>query len=91
MFPTKTESQNGKALQDYIRKVGVPNTIKSDNAQSETGSLWTTVSRDQCITNESTEPHHPWQNPAEPQIGALNSMVKRTMAAFKALYRTPYF
>ena len=70
------------ALQDYIHKVGVPDVLKSDNAQSETGSLWTQVSRDQCITNETTEPKHPWQNPAEPQIGALNAMVKRMMAAF---------
>ena len=87
VFPLKTESQNGTALQDYIRKVGVPNTLKSDNAQRETGSLWTTVSRDQCITNETTEPKHPWQNPAEPQIGALNMMVKRTMAAFNVPLR----
>ena len=87
VFPLKTESHNGTALQDYIRKVGVPNVIKSDNAQSETGSLWTTVSRDQCISNETTEPQHPWQNPAEPQIGALNAMVKRTMTAFNVPLR----
>ena len=81
-FPLKTESQNATALQDYICKVGVPDTLKSDNAQSETGTLWTSVSRDQCLTNETTEPKHPWQNPSEPQIGALNTMVKRVMAAF---------
>ena len=33
VFPLKTESQNCTALQDYIRKVGVPNVLKSDNAQ----------------------------------------------------------
>ena len=80
-LPLKSESQNGTALQDYIRKVGVPNEIRSDN--SETGSTWTKVSRDQCIMNTTTEPKHPWQNPDEPQIGALNSMVKRVMKQFK--------
>ena len=34
----KSESQNATALQDYIRKVGVPDILKSDNAQSETSS-----------------------------------------------------
>ena len=82
VFPLKTEAQNGTALQDYTRKVGVPNKIKSDNAQSETGTTWTDHCRAQCITTETTEPHHPWQNPSEPQIGALNMMVKRTMQAF---------
>ena len=87
VFPMKSKSQNATALQDYIRKVGVPDILKSDNAQSKTGSKWVTVSRDQCITNETTEPQHPWQNPAEPQIGALNMMVKRAMAAFNVPLR----
>ena len=45
------------SFSDYT--VGIPNTLKSDNAQSEMGSLWTTVSREHCITSETTEPKHP--------------------------------
>ena len=44
--PLKTESHNGQALQDCTRQVGVPTFIKSDNAQSETGTTWTDHCRD---------------------------------------------
>eukprot|EP00957_Ditylum_brightwellii_P140635 10713595-Ditylum_brightwellii.AAC.1 len=63
VYPMRSESHNVSALQDYCRNVGIPSTLKIDNAQSE----------------ETTEPHSPWQNPAEPKIGQLNSMVKNVM------------
>ena len=56
--------------------------LKSDNAMSEVGSEWTKHCRDQCIAQQTTEPHTPSQNQAEPRIGHLNSMVMRCMRNF---------
>jgi hypothetical protein len=84
VFPLKSENNNASALQDYIRSVGAPTVIRTDNAQSELGLTWTTVLRDICIGSETTEPHHPWQNPAERKIGALGNMVRHIMRVFKA-------
>ena len=83
VFPMKTESHNGVALQDYTRKAGAPPVIKTDNAKSETGETWTEHCRRHCINQESTEPHTPWQNPAEHRIGDLGGMVRRCMREFK--------
>jgi hypothetical protein len=74
VFPLKTEHNNGAALKDYVRCVGAPTVMKTDNAQSQLGTTWTTFLRDICTANETTEPHHPWQNPAERKIGALGSI-----------------
>jgi hypothetical protein len=84
VFPLKSENNNVSALQDYIRSVGAPTVVRTDNAQSELGLTWTTVLRDICIGSETTEPHHPWQNPAERKIGALGNMVRHIMRVFKA-------
>jgi hypothetical protein len=83
VYPLKTKSHNGTALQDYTQRVGAPRTLKSDRAQSEVGSTWTKHCQDACIETKSTEPHSPWQNPAEKQIGTLGSMVRNVMRTFK--------
>ena len=82
VYPMKLESHNGTALQDYIRKCGAPPSIKTDNAQSETGKTWTETCRSQCINTETTEPHNPQQNPVENEIGLLGNMVTRNMRQF---------
>jgi len=81
-YPLKRESSNGEALQDYTRTYGCPNIIKTDNAQSELGAVWTKHCRTHAIGSEFTEPHHPWQNPAEKRIGSLSVMVKTVMREF---------
>ena len=81
-YPLKTEAANGEALQDYTRTHGCPNIIRTDNAQSELGKTWTKHCRTHVIGTETTEPHHPWQNPAEKRIGYLSTMVKNVMREF---------
>jgi hypothetical protein len=81
-YPMKTESANGEALQDYTRTHGCPNIIRTDNAHSELGRTWTKHCQTHVIGTESTEPHHPWQNPAEKCIGYLSAMVKSVMREF---------
>jgi hypothetical protein len=59
----KTELSNGEELQDYTRTYGCPNIIRTDIAQSKLGRTWTQNCRTHVIGAETTEPHHPWQNP----------------------------
>ena len=80
--PMKTESNSFQALQDFGRKVGLPKSIKTDNAQTEVGVNWTTWCRNHCVDTKFTEPHTPWQNKAERGIGDLATMVKRCMRTF---------
>eukprot|EP00957_Ditylum_brightwellii_P023218 1752261-Ditylum_brightwellii.AAC.1 len=82
VYPLKTEIHNVSALQDYSRDVDIPSVLKSDNDQSETGTKWMEFCHHQCIKQETTELQSLWQNPAEPKIGQLNSMVKKVMQEF---------
>jgi hypothetical protein len=82
--PLKKESQCVAALQDYIREHGPPDTIISDNAKSETSDRWNTVLRDAKISTRTSEPHHPHQNPAEPEWGRLSKMVQNCLRTFNA-------
>jgi hypothetical protein len=84
VYPLRNEGQNVKALQDYTRTVGAPTVLRTDNAQSEIGNDWTEHLRSICTGTELSEPHHPWQNPAERKVGALSAMVKNCMRAFGA-------
>ena len=69
VYPMRSESHNVSALQDYCRNVGIPPTLKTDNAQSEVGKAWSDQCRKFCTKQETTKPNSPWQNPAEPKIG----------------------
>ena len=87
VYPLKSEDQNVYALQDYTRTIGAPTVMKTDNAKSELGPTWVKHLREICTATETTEPHHPWQNPAERKIGALGVMVRNVMRAIRAHYR----
>ena len=80
VFPLKTESSNGIALQDFTRKVGTPNIFKSDNAQSQTGATWTQHCRKHFIDTRTSEPNHPWHNTCEKRVGYLGAMVRQVMS-----------
>ena len=61
----KTESEFPDAYQDFMRKRGIPHTLRRDNAKSEMSEKVLNLHRDFVIADEYTEPHSPWQNPAE--------------------------
>lgn len=65
VYPLKMEHHSIQELQDFTREVGIPNTLKSDNAQSEVSYEWAQHCRQQCIKTETSEPYHPWQNLVE--------------------------
>jgi len=77
--PLKKESHNSTALQDFSRNVGLPLFVKSNCAQSEIGEKWTEHCRDHCIRMLTSEPGHPWKNPAKKRIGTLGNMVIANM------------
>ena len=63
-----SENQGGDTLETFISEVGSPYHIHSDNAQMEKSKAWKEVLRKYNISSSTTEPHHPWQNPAERRI-----------------------
>ena len=61
----KTESDFAEAYQYFMRKRGIPHTLRRDNAKSEMSEKVLNLQRDMVIADEYTEPYSPWQNPAE--------------------------
>jgi hypothetical protein len=61
----KTESEFSDVYLDFIRKYGIPFALRRDNAKSEMSQCVKYIHRDSIIADQSTEPHSPWQNPAE--------------------------
>lgn len=62
----KSESDGPKALDDFGREEGIPMIIRSDNSKMQRyGTQFLSRLREWLCGAEYTEPHHPWQNPAE--------------------------
>eukprot|EP00957_Ditylum_brightwellii_P005921 448546-Ditylum_brightwellii.AAC.1 len=78
----KKESHNSLAFQDYCRKVGIPHSLKADNAQSDLGENWTSYCRKHCIKQLTTKLHHPQQNLAELTVGNLCLITKNVITQF---------
>jgi hypothetical protein len=61
----KTESEFTDVYLDFIRKYGIPSALQRDNAKYEMSQRFEDIHRDFIIVDQWTEPHSPWQNPAE--------------------------
>jgi hypothetical protein len=61
----KTESEFPYVYLDFIRQCGIPSALRRDNAKSEMSQHVHQTYRDLVIADQRTEPHSPWQNPAE--------------------------
>jgi hypothetical protein len=61
----KTDSEFADVYLDFIRKYGIPSAQQRDNAKSEMSQRVKDIHRDLIIADQWTEPHSPWQNPAE--------------------------
>jgi hypothetical protein len=66
--PMKLKSEAGYALQDFIREVGIPTQIHTDNAKELTLGVWKQTCRDANILMTQTEKGSPWQNWTEVEI-----------------------
>jgi hypothetical protein len=61
----KTESEFADVYLDFIRRYGIPCALRRNNAKSEMSQRVKDIHRDLIISDQWTEPHSPWQNPAE--------------------------
>jgi hypothetical protein len=63
----KTESQFPDVYLDFIRQQGILSALRRDNAKSEMIQRVKVrqIHTDLVIADQWTEPHSPWQNPAE--------------------------
>jgi hypothetical protein len=61
----KTESEFADVYLDSIRKYGILSALLRDNAKSEMSQRVKDIHRDFIISDQWTEPHSPWQIPAE--------------------------
>jgi len=75
----RLKSETPNALKCFIRDVGIPQTIHSDNAKELMQGEWKKICNEFMITTTYTEPHSPWQNRAEGQIRELKRHVQRKM------------
>ena len=82
VYPLGKESQNGTAFKYYSSQVGVPPVLNTDNSKSEIGGKWTDHCQQHCIKKTTKEPHYTWENPAEPNIWQLVSIVRNVMREF---------
>jgi hypothetical protein len=65
IFPMRNKSEMPSTLLDFIRKLGAPNGLFSDNAKVQIGKTIQTILCMYCIDDMQSEPHHQHQNPAE--------------------------
>ena len=75
----KREAHSHGAYQDFVREVGAPNLLLTDNARTETGKRWTKTSRNNITKQIATAPYNQQQNQAERKIGNLKSRVLVTL------------
>ena len=61
----KTESEFPDVYLDFIRQHGIPSALRRDKEKSEMSQRVRQIHRDLVIADQLTEPHSPWQNPAE--------------------------
>jgi hypothetical protein len=61
----KTESEFADVYSNFIRKYGITSALRRDNAKSEMSQRVKDIHRGSIIADQWTEPHSPWQKPAE--------------------------
>jgi hypothetical protein len=80
--PMRSKADCGDALNDVVREYGIPeHGIHTDNAGEESGAHteWERVRKHFLIPQTFVEPHSPWMNRAEGEIGRFKSHYRRLM------------
>jgi hypothetical protein len=78
-YPMGKESEMPGTIYDFIREVGAPNTLMSDNAKVQIGKEATNILRLYAISSYQCEPHHQHQNPAERKIQEVKKLTNAIM------------
>jgi hypothetical protein len=75
----KKKSHAWHALDRFLHEVGIPSEMLTDGAQELVAAEWGRTCRKHKIYQVTTEPHSPWQNPAEKNGGLVKRKVKHLM------------
>ena len=62
------ESHSHGAYQDFVREIGAPEIVATDNSQTQTGTKWEETSRKNVTKQRKFSPHNQNQNKAERRI-----------------------
>mmetsp|Transcript_5420 Transcript_5420/g.7995 ORF Transcript_5420/g.7995 Transcript_5420/m.7995 type:complete len:667 (+) Transcript_5420:1119-3119(+) len=79
LYPMKTKAEAGEQLNRFVTTTGIPLGILTDGAKEENLGRWNEVRKKFLLTQRDTEPHSPWQNKAEGEIGATKNHYRRIM------------
>lgn len=78
-YHMKEKSHAHHALDSFLHEVGIPTELHTDGAKELTLGQWGKTCRRHRIHMRTTEPHSPWQNPAEVAGGIIKRRVRRLM------------
>lgn len=73
------EKHSHGAFQDFIREMGAPNVLLTDNSKTQTGKKWTATSRQYVIKQRTISPHNQQQNKAERRIQDVKNKLSFVM------------
>ncbi|KAI2507886.1 hypothetical protein MHU86_6544 [Fragilaria crotonensis] len=77
-YPMERKNESIYALDDFVKKVGIPEVLLCDNdATMEGWGEWKKRIRKYSIDPKYTEPYSPFQNKAELDIRELKRMIRR--------------
>ena len=71
----KSEAPN--TLSRFVNEVGIPQQILTDNAKELKFGERKKICKKHYIIQQFTEPHSPWQNPAELAVGITKRMLRK--------------
>ncbi len=76
-YGLRNEAQAHHDYEDFIREVGAPCHIHSDNDKAETSKAWTDIMRRYSIKGTTSEPYYPWQDTGERAMQEIKATQKR--------------
>ena len=77
----RQEKDNHRAYQEYIREVGTPNILLTDNANSQVGKKWTGNSCKNMTQQRMSAPDKHNKNASERKVNDVKHMVASTLFA----------
>jgi ribosomal protein L15 len=87
VYPMAVRSEAGDTLQAFIHDVGIPHSLRSDDAPELMHGKFKQICKDYGINCGYTEPYSPWQNRAEGAVRELKRHVYRKMVSKRSPHR----
>ena len=75
----KREAESHTALLDFIRTIGAPNQLLTDNSKTQSGTMWSRICRSYAIQQIHCAPHNQNQNHAERHIQIVKQRLVHLM------------